>query len=144
MPGRLAVVKVTANTDVLIMAAAVADYTSKTIATQKIKKDEGGLTLELVKTPDILSELKGNVIKVGFAAETQDLIANAKKKLTNKALDMIVANDVSIKDSGFGADTNKVVIIKKDDKQEDLPLMSKREVADKILDNIGKMLKGKK
>ena len=139
-----AVVKVTANTDVLIMAAAVADYTSKTIATQKIKKDEGGLTLELVKTPDILSELNGNFIKVGFAAETQDLIANAKKKLTNKALDMIVANDVSIKGTGFGADTNKVVIIKKDGKQEDLPLMSKREVADKILDNVAKMLKGKK
>ena len=139
-----AVVKATAKTDALIMAAAVADYMPKTVALQKIKKGDGGLTLELMKTPDILSEVKGNFVKVGFAAETQDLIANAKKKLTNKALDMIVANDVSIKGSGFGADTNKVVIIKKDGKQEDLPLMSKREVADKILDNVGKMLKGKK
>jgi phosphopantothenoylcysteine decarboxylase/phosphopantothenate--cysteine ligase len=98
----------------------------------------------MVKTPDIISEVKGNFLKIGFAAETEDLIANAKKKLTNKALDMIVANDVSIKGTGFGADTNKVVIIKKDGKQEDLPLMSKREVADKILDNVAKMLKGKK
>ena len=139
-----AVVKATAKTDVLIMAAAVADYMPKTAAAQKIKKDAGGLTLELVKTPDILSEVKGKFLKIGFAAETQDLIANAKKKLAGKALDMIIANDVSIKGSGFGADTNKVVIITKDGKQEDLPLMTKREVADKILDNVGKMLKGKK
>ena len=139
-----AVVKATAKADALIMAAAVSDYMPKTIAVQKIKKGAGGLTLELVKTPDIISEVKGKFLKIGFAAETQDLIANAKKKLTNKALDMIVANDVSVKGTGFGADTNKIVIITKDGKQEDLPLMSKREVADKILDNVGKMLKGKK
>jgi phosphopantothenoylcysteine decarboxylase/phosphopantothenate--cysteine ligase len=139
-----AVVKATAKTDVLIMAAAVADYMPKTVAAQKIKKGEGGLTLELVKTPDIISEVKGTFLKIGFAAETEDLIANAKKKLTNKALDMIVANDVSVKGTGFGADTNKVTILKKDGKQEDLPLMSKREVADKILDHVARMLKGKK
>jgi phosphopantothenoylcysteine decarboxylase / phosphopantothenate---cysteine ligase len=139
-----AVVKATAKADALIMAAAVADYMPKTAASQKIKKDAGGLTLELVKTPDILSEVKGKFLKIGFAAETQDLIANAKKKLTNKALDMIVANDVSVKGTGFGADTNKVVIIKKDGKQEDFPLMTKREVADRILDNVVKLLKGKK
>ena len=139
-----AVVKAVAKTDVLIMAAAVADYAPKTVAAQKIKKGAGDMTLELVKTPDILSAVKGNFVKVGFAAETQDLIANAKKKLVNKSLDIIVANDVTVKDSGFGAETNKVTILKKDGKMEDLPLMSKREVAEKILDNVAKLLKARK
>jgi len=138
-----AVVKAVAKTDALIMAAAVADYAPKTVAAQKIKKGTGGMTLELVKTPDILSAVKGNFAKVGFAAETQDLIANAKKKLVNKSLDIIVANDVTVKDSGFGAETNKVTILKKDGKMEDLPLMSKREVAEKILDNVAKLLKAR-
>jgi phosphopantothenoylcysteine decarboxylase/phosphopantothenate--cysteine ligase len=141
---KVAVVKATAKADALIMAAAVADYMPKSTAVQKIKKRTEGLTLELVKTPDILSEVKGKFLKIGFAAETENLIANAKKKLTGKALDMIIANDVSAKDGVFGADTNKVTIINKVGKQEDLPLMSKREVADKILDNVVKMLKGKK
>jgi phosphopantothenoylcysteine decarboxylase/phosphopantothenate--cysteine ligase len=139
-----AVVKATTKADALIMAAAVADYMTKTTATNKIKTVAGGLTLELVKTPDIIAEVEGKFLKIGFAAETENLIANAKKKLVNKKLDLIVANDVTLKDSGFGADTNKVVIIDKNGKQEDLPLMSKREVADKILDKVGKMLKGKK
>ena len=139
-----AVVKAAAKMDALIMAAAVADYMPKTTAVQKIKKGTGGLTLELVKTPDILSEVKGKFVKVGFAAETEDLLANAKKKLVSKELDIIVANDVTVKHSGFGADTNKVTILKKDGKPEDLPLMSKREVADKILDNVSKLLKGKR
>ena len=139
-----AVVKATAKTDALIMAAAVADYMPGYTAAQKIKKGTGSLTLELVKTPDIISEVKGKFLKIGFAAETQDLLANAKKKLTVKKLDMIVANDVSAKGGVFGADTNKVTIINKDGKQENLPLMSKRDAADKILDNVGKMLKGKK
>ena len=138
-----AVVKATAKADALIMAAAVADYMPKTTAARKIKKGSGGMTLELVKTPDIIFEVKGKFIKIGFAAETEDLIANAKKKLTTKKLDMIVANDITSKDSGFGADTNKVIIINKDGKQEDLPLMTKREVADKILDRVEKMM-GKK
>ena len=140
---RVAVAKATAKSDALIMAAAVADYMPKSTADQKIKKRADGLTLELVKTPDILSEVKGKFLKIGFAAETENLIANAKKKLTGKALDMIVANDVSAKGGVFGADTNKVTIINKSGKQEGLPLMSKREVADKILDNLVKMLKGK-
>jgi phosphopantothenoylcysteine decarboxylase/phosphopantothenate--cysteine ligase len=139
-----AVVKATAKADALIMAAAVADYMPKTTAAQKIKKGDGGLTLELVKTPDIISEVKGKFLKIGFAAETQDLIANAKKKLESKALDMIVANDVTSEGSGFGTDTNKVIIINKDGKQEDLPLMNKREVADKILDRVIKLLNAKK
>ena len=139
-----AVVKATTKADALIMAAAVSDYMPKTVAAQKIKKGAGGLTLELVKTPDILTDVKGAFVKVGFAAETQNLIANAKKKLVNKGCDIFVANDVSLAGSGFGADTNKVTIIKKDGKMEDLPLMSKREVADKILDNVAKLLKAKK
>jgi len=139
-----AVVKTAAKTDALIMTAAVADYRPKTTAARKIKKGAGGLTLELVKTPDILSEVKGKFVKVGFAAETEDLLANAKKKLVSKELDIIVANDVTVKHSGFGADTNKVTILKKDGKPEDLRLMSKREVADKILDNIAKLLKVRK
>ena len=139
-----AVVKAVAKTDALIMAAAVADYMPKIMAAQKIKKGTGGLTLELVKTPDILSEVKGKFVRVGFAAETEDLLVNAKKKLVSKELDIIVANDVTVKHSGFGADTNKVTILKKDGKPEDLPLMSKREVADKILDNIAKLLKTRK
>ena len=138
-----AVIKTTAKTDALIMAAAVADYMPKTISPQKIKKGDGGLTLELVKTPDILGELKGKFVKVGFAAETQNP-RNAQEKLTGKALDMIVANDVTVEGSGFGSDKNKVVFLKKGGKPQDLPLMSKREVADNILDNVAKMLKGKK
>jgi phosphopantothenoylcysteine decarboxylase/phosphopantothenate--cysteine ligase len=136
-----AVVKATAKTDALIMAAAISDYTPKTTAAQKIKKGDGGLTLELIKTPDILAELKGKFVKVGFAAETQNLIANAQKKLVNKGCDLLVANDVSLEGSGFGAENNKVTILKKDGKPEDLPLMSKREVADKILDNVVNLLK---
>ncbi|MCJ7769238.1 MAG: bifunctional phosphopantothenoylcysteine decarboxylase/phosphopantothenate--cysteine ligase CoaBC, partial [Dehalococcoidales bacterium] len=110
------------NADALIMAAAVADYQPKNIAEKKIKKDKAGLIIEMVKTPDILAEVKGNFIKVGFAAESEDLIANAKKKLKEKDLDLIVANDITAKDSGFSADTNKVTIIDKSGKLEDLPL----------------------
>ncbi len=138
---RDAVVKATRKADALIMAAAVADYQPAKAAKQKIKKEAGGLTLELVKTPDILSEVNGTVIKVGFAAETQNLIANAQKKLQSKNADMLVANDVTAEGSGFGADTNKVTLLLKSGKQEDLPLMSKREVADRILDKIVRMMK---
>lgn len=128
------------NADALIMASAVADYQPKSIAASKIKKDSKDLILELVRTTDILAGVKGDLIKVGFAAESEDLIANAKKKLKEKGLDLIVANDITDKDSGFGADTNKVVIIDKNGKIEELPLMNKREVADKILDRVAKLI----
>jgi phosphopantothenoylcysteine decarboxylase/phosphopantothenate--cysteine ligase len=131
-----AVAKAVAKADALLMAAAVADYQPKTTAKSKIKKGSPGLTLELVRTPDILGEVKGSFIRVGFAAESEDLIANAKKKLTNKNLDLIVANDITDKKSGFGVDTNKVTLIGKKGKAESLPLMSKREVADRILDRV--------
>jgi len=136
-----AVVGAVKKADVLIMAAAVADYQPEAIAKNKIKKSEKNLTLKLVKTPDILSEVKGNFIRVGFAAESENLVANAKKKLADKKLDLIVANDITKTDSGFDADTNRVVIIDKKGKAEELPLMSKREVADKILDKIKTLIK---
>jgi phosphopantothenoylcysteine decarboxylase/phosphopantothenate--cysteine ligase len=128
------------DADALIMAAAVADYQPETAAKSKIKRESPALTLGLVKTPDILAEVKGDFIKVGFAAESEDIIANAKKKLREKQLDLIVANDITAQDSVFGADTNKVTIIDKEGKVEDLPLMSKREVADRILDRVAKFL----
>ena len=131
-----AVAGAVAKADALIMAAAVADYQPKTVAREKIKKDNDGLTLELVRTPDILGEVKGDFVRVGFAAESNDIIANAKKKLEKKKLDLIVANDITATDSGFGVDTNKVILIDKKGKVEKLPLMSKREVADRILDGV--------
>ncbi len=135
-----AVAKATAQTDVLIMAAAVADYQPKSVAKAKIKKKEAaGLTLELIRTPDILTEVKGNFLKVGFAAESQDIVANAKQKLEKKQLDIIIANDITDASSGFGVDTNKVTLIDRDGKVENLPLLTKREVADRILDKIIKL-----
>ena len=139
------VVKAVKKANVLIMSAAGADFIPKTIATQKIKKSDAGLTLEMVKAPDILSEIKeGKFIKVGFKAETQNLVDNAKDKLYKTNLDLIVANDVTKEGSGFGTDTNEVTIINKKGESEQLPLMSKRDVADKILDRIVKLLGKKK
>ncbi len=133
-----AVVKATAQADILIMAAAVADYRPKSKAKEKIKKETAGagLTLELVRTPDILAEVKGNFLRIGFAAESEDLIKNARQKLQRKRLDLIVANDITAADSGFGADTNRVTLIDRQGKVEELPLMSKRQVADRILDRV--------
>ena len=101
------------------------------------------LTIDMKKTPDILAEvgaLPG--IKVGFAAETEDLLNNARDKLERKKLDMIVANDVSATDAGFAVDTNRVVILDKSGGQEELPLMSKREVADAVLNRVSALLGG--
>ncbi len=131
-----AVDKAVSQTDALIMAAAVADYQPKDIAKDKIKKEALSLTLELIRTPDILTEVKGNFLKVGFAAESKDIIANAKLKLEKKRLDLIVANDITDAESGFDVDTNKVTLIDRDGKVEKLPLLTKKEVADKILDKV--------
>jgi phosphopantothenoylcysteine decarboxylase/phosphopantothenate--cysteine ligase len=134
-----AVTKAVKKAGALIMAAAVADYRPKSPAQSKVKKQSHELTLELVRTPDILSEVKGGFIRVGFAAESEDVVANARKKLTQKGLDLIVANDITEPESGFGADTNKVTIIDKQGNLESLPLMSKREVAERILDRVAGM-----
>jgi len=134
-----AVDKAIAKADVLIMAAAVADYQPRDTARNKIKKESPDLTLELVRTPDILAEVKGDFIRVGFAAESENLVANAKQKLQKKQLDLIIANDITGAGSGFGADTNKVILIDRKGKVESLPLLTKREAADRILDKVVKL-----
>ena len=139
-----AVAKATAQADALIMAAAVADYQSRSVAKAKIKKEALNLTLELVRTADILTEVKGDFVKVGFAAESEDIVANARQKLEKKQLDLIVANDITDASSGFGVDTNKVTLIDRDGKVESLLLLTKREVADKILDRVVGLLKRRK
>jgi len=126
--------------DALIMAAAVSDYRPRKSAKAKIKKESPSLSLELIRTPDILSQVKGNFLKVGFAAESENVIANARQKLVKKQLDLIVANDITDAGSGFGVDTNKVTIIDKQGNEEALPLLSKREVADRILDRVAKLI----
>ncbi|MFC1909379.1 bifunctional phosphopantothenoylcysteine decarboxylase/phosphopantothenate--cysteine ligase CoaBC [Chloroflexota bacterium] len=137
---KAAVDKACAQADVLIMAAAPADYQPRTAASQKIKKDAAGLTLELVRTPDILAEVKGSFLKIGFSAETENLVENARGKLEQKQLDLMIANDITAADSGFAADTNRVTIIDRDGKAEELPLLTKREVAEKVLDRVVGML----
>jgi len=134
-----AVENVTTQADALVMAAAVADYRPTKAAKDKIKKGEAGLTLELEPTPDILSSVKGNFIKVGFAAESSNLMENAEQKLKQKGLDLIVVNDITASDSGFGTDTNRVTIIDRKGKVDSLPLMPKREVADKVLDRVAEL-----
>jgi len=135
-----AVKKATAKTDVLIMAAAVADYRPIKVSASKIKREQvSSLTLELERTPDILGQVKGAFMRVGFAAESENLVANAKKKLKDKQLDLIVANDITIPDCGIGADANKVVIINPAGTVDELPILPKREVADKILDKVVKI-----
>ncbi|TET15682.1 MAG: bifunctional phosphopantothenoylcysteine decarboxylase/phosphopantothenate--cysteine ligase CoaBC [Dehalococcoidia bacterium] len=137
---RDAVLKASAAADVLIMAAAVADYHPARVAEGKIKRESETLTLDLVKTADILSEVKGDIIKVGFAAESEDLIARATDKLAKKNLDLIAVNDITAEDSGFGTDTNRVTLIDREGKVEPLPLMDKYEVAHKILDKVVALL----
>ena len=122
--------------DALIMAAAVADYRPSSQAEQKIKKSSGEMTIGLTKTVDILESAKGNFVKVGFAAESQDLLQNAKGKLKSKGLDLIVANDITEPGSGFGADTNKVALIDGGLNVEELPLLTKYEVSHRILDRV--------
>lgn len=137
-----AIKKTAVQADALIMAAAVADFRPARISKSKIKRQtKSTLTLKLERTPDILGEVKGNFIRVGFAAESDSLIANAKDKLQKKQLDLIVANDITKSGSGIGADNNQVVIIGHSGKAEILPLLSKREVADIILDRLVKLLK---
>ena len=129
--------------DAVIMAAAVSDYHVKNISPQKIKKDDGNLTLELVKNPDILKELgriKKDQLLVGFAAETVNVIAYAKNKIAEKNLDFIVANDVLKEGAGFSVDTNIASIITREGDIENLPKMSKAELAEKIILRVAERL----
>jgi len=137
---REAVLDACKSADVLIMAAAVSDFRVANPADHKIKKGEGKLTLELVENEDFLLELPDSFVKVGFAAETNDLLKNAERKLIEKHLDFICANDVSAPDSGFAVDTNRVTILYRNGEKEALPLMTKNEVADRILDRVERIL----
>ncbi len=135
------------NTTVVIKAAAVADYRPKQVAQRKIKKDETVPEVTLEPTPDILAEVgqrKGRQILVGFAAETDELVQNARKKLQRKNLDLMVANDVSQPGAGFDSDTNVVKILDAQGGVEELPLQTKRSVADRILDRVVELLKQRK
>lgn len=125
------------NADVVIKAAAVADYRAANLEQQKIKKDSNDFELRLIKNPDILKELgeqKQQQVLVGFAAETEELLQNARVKLVKKNLDLIVANDVTHKDAGFNADTNIVTLLYPDGRSQELPVMSKEILAHKILE----------
>lgn len=135
------------DADALIMAAAVADYRPKTVAEQKIKKNEADLTLELAKNNDILVKVGevrrsggGPKVVIGFAAETQNLHDNARAKLEKKNLDLLVANDVTAPGAGFGTDTNLVTLFGPDSEPETLPLSSKAEIAEKIMMKLSKFL----
>jgi phosphopantothenoylcysteine decarboxylase/phosphopantothenate--cysteine ligase len=137
-----AVKKAAPDSDVLIMAAAVADYRPVSANNQKIKRESSSkLVVEFERTPDILGEVKGKFVRVGFAAESENVVDNAKDKLKKKGLDLIVANDITAEEGCFGADTNEVAIIDRDGNTEQLPRLSKREVADKILDKVVYLLK---
>lgn len=135
-----AVMAYCADADVIIKAAAVADFRPAERGTGKLKKGERTqLLLELVRNPDILADLgqrRGKALLVGFAAETGDLLKNARKKLEEKGIDLIVANDVTEMGAGFGRDTNVVKFIERDGDVEDLPCLPKEEVADRLLDRI--------
>ena len=137
-------------TDVLIGAAAVADYRPATVAEQKIKKKDGSLPVELVRNPDILGEVGQQrsrtgrpKVAVGFAAETEDLLANAKAKLESKKLDLILVNDVSAPHSGFGVDTNQVTLLDRWGDVLPWPLLTKREVADRLMVWVARQVHGK-
>lgn len=127
------------KTSILVMTAAVADYRPANVAKEKIKKAEGGLAIDFVRNPDILATLapkKGRRLFVGFAAETTEVLASAQRKLAAKKLDLMVANDVSRSDAGFAVDTNAVTLLDAAGGRDELPLMSKDEVAEKIIERI--------
>ncbi len=133
--------------DALIMSAAVADFKPVQMADEKIKKDSGLSSIELEPTVDVLREVASRrdslpALKcvIGFAAESQDLLENARIKLKKKKMNMIVANDISTSDAGFGVDTNRVILLKEDGSAESLPLMTKREVAETIIEITAQML----
>ena len=130
----------TAQADALIMAGAVADYRPETARSQKTKRTGDPLAIHLVENEDILAQVPQTLVKVGFAAETEDVLRNAEKKLTSKSADLIFANDVSRPESGFGADTNQVVILSKDHPPEPLPLLPKSEVAAVILQRVAALV----
>jgi phosphopantothenoylcysteine decarboxylase/phosphopantothenate--cysteine ligase len=142
---RDAVLKLLPEASIVIKTAAVSDYRPKTAASQKIKR-KGPMTLELEATPDILREIslkKGTQIVVGFAAETENVLENARQKLVSKNLDAIVVNDVSRKGVGFDSDRNAVTIISRDEIVE-VPETTKCEVAQRVLDQVIRLCQHRK
>ena len=142
-----AVLKESSESDALIMAAAVADFRPKNTAKDKIKKEDGVPQIELEGTEDILKTVADQLsgkrrpqVVVGFAAESQNLLQNATVKLQSKNLDLIAANDISAGDAGFAAETNRITLLFADGRKESLPLMSKSEAAEIIIDRIASLL----
>ncbi|QQS33751.1 MAG: bifunctional phosphopantothenoylcysteine decarboxylase/phosphopantothenate--cysteine ligase CoaBC [Acidobacteriota bacterium] len=139
-----AVINELQNATVFVGAAAVADYAPVNAADAKIKKDgRDTMTLELAKTPDILADVSKNrhdgLIVVGFAAETDNVVEYARSKMAKKGLDIVVANDITKEGAGFNTDTNIATILTKDSEADELPLMSKRDLADRLLDRVVKL-----
>ena len=136
-----------ASATVLVAAAAVADYRPRRALSQKLKKSAAALVLELDRNPDILRDLaarKGRRIVIGFAAETQDVAAEARRKLREKRCDLMVANDVTAEGAGFGTDTNRVRLLDAHGLDEELPVLSKEDVADRIVDWVAARVGGKR
>ncbi len=135
------------NADVLLMAAAVADFRSSETVKEKIKRSKDVPTITLERTDDILAAVSQQKTKsgwprliVGFAAESQDLIKNAQRKLNEKELDLIVANDITAVDAGFAVDSNRVTLLDRAGGSEELPLMAKSAVAEEVLDRVVELL----
>jgi phosphopantothenoylcysteine decarboxylase/phosphopantothenate--cysteine ligase len=148
---RSAVFAVLPEASVVVKAAAVADFRPRQCHDRKIKKEDldpdAGLTLELVRTPDILAEVcaaPGDRVVVGFAAESHDVVAAARRKIERKGCDLLVANDVSRSDAGFDVDTNAVLFVWPGGETEELPLLSKAEVAAHLLDRVQKIRGGRR
>jgi phosphopantothenoylcysteine decarboxylase / phosphopantothenate---cysteine ligase len=142
---REAVLEGLQSCDIVIKAAAVADYRPRLRAEMKVKKGADHLAIELERNPDILAEIgaiKGGRVLVGFAAETEDLVANATSKLNRKNLDLIVANDVSQEGAGFNVDTNIAKLLFRDGRVEELPIMGKDQLAGIILDRVAELRRG--
>lgn len=141
-----AVLEAAKTADIVVKAAAVADYRPKTVAAEKIKKQEGGMTIELERTTDILATLgaekPAGQFLCGFSMETENLLENAAGKLKRKHLDMIVANSLRTQGAGFGVDTNVVTLLTENETEE-LPLLTKDETADRILTKIQSIRKGR-
>ena len=135
-----AVGRATAGCDALIMAAAPADFRPASAAAQKIKRTGENVTVDLTPNPDIIAGLSGSFVKVGFAAETEEVLVHAHEKIAKKGLDLIAANDVTAPQAGFAADTNLVTLISANGTVEELPLLPKYEVAQRILDRVADLL----
>ena len=140
---RQAVMEQVHQCDVVIMAAAVSDFRPVAVSDRKVKKESAPTTLQLERTDDILMQLAalpGKRLLVGFAAETDEVIENARKKLKTKNLDLIVANDLTRNGAGFGADTNAVTMLDRSGTSTELPVMPKSEIAEQIIGKVAQLI----